>query len=319
MAAIVGAAGLRACLAAARAGKRLLLANKEALVVGGAAVHRRRARGRRDAAADRQRAFGDLPVPARRPARPGTRRIDHIVLTASGGPFRTPRSGDAGRRHAGPGLRASELGHGPQDLGRLGDHDEQGARGDRGALAVRPRARADRGRDPSAEHHPFDGASAATARCSRSSARPTCGCRSRTAWPGPSASTRARAARLHASWRRSPSRRPTPRSSRASHLAWDALRARAGHDRRAQRRQRDRGGGLPRRPPALRPDPPRQRRHAGARAAARPSDAALDRGPARARRRARATRRARTFAATGKARRDAMLHSLLPSSSRSAS
>ena len=36
MAAIVGAAGLRPCLAAARAGKRLLLANKEALVVGGA-------------------------------------------------------------------------------------------------------------------------------------------------------------------------------------------------------------------------------------------------------------------------------------------
>ena len=36
MAAIVGAAGLAPCLAAASAGKRLLLANKEALVVGGA-------------------------------------------------------------------------------------------------------------------------------------------------------------------------------------------------------------------------------------------------------------------------------------------
>ena len=35
MAAIVGAAGLASCLSAARAGKRLLLANKEALVVGG--------------------------------------------------------------------------------------------------------------------------------------------------------------------------------------------------------------------------------------------------------------------------------------------
>lgn len=34
MAAIVGAAGLSSCLAAARSGKRLLLANKEALVVG---------------------------------------------------------------------------------------------------------------------------------------------------------------------------------------------------------------------------------------------------------------------------------------------
>lgn len=36
MGAIVGAAGLAPCLAAAQAGKRLLLANKEALVVGGA-------------------------------------------------------------------------------------------------------------------------------------------------------------------------------------------------------------------------------------------------------------------------------------------
>jgi 1-deoxy-D-xylulose-5-phosphate reductoisomerase len=35
MAAIVGAAGLPPCMAAARSGKRLLLANKEALVVGG--------------------------------------------------------------------------------------------------------------------------------------------------------------------------------------------------------------------------------------------------------------------------------------------
>ena len=36
LAAIVGAAGLPPTLAAARAGKRILLANKEALVIGGA-------------------------------------------------------------------------------------------------------------------------------------------------------------------------------------------------------------------------------------------------------------------------------------------
>ena len=36
LAAIVGAAGLEPTLAAARAGKRILLANKEALVIGGA-------------------------------------------------------------------------------------------------------------------------------------------------------------------------------------------------------------------------------------------------------------------------------------------
>ena len=45
MAAIVGAAGLPSTLAAARAGKRVLLANKESLVVGGALlVSRGRAR-----------------------------------------------------------------------------------------------------------------------------------------------------------------------------------------------------------------------------------------------------------------------------------
>ena len=49
-------------LAAARAGKRVLLANKEALVMAGPLVHARGARVGRDAAADRQRAQRDLPV-----------------------------------------------------------------------------------------------------------------------------------------------------------------------------------------------------------------------------------------------------------------
>ena len=91
LAAIVGAAGLPPTLAAARAGKRILLANKEALVMGGALFMGAVGGGRRDAAADRQRAQRDLPVPAARtmraiPARAGVRRI---LLTASGGPFRT--------------------------------------------------------------------------------------------------------------------------------------------------------------------------------------------------------------------------------------
>jgi 1-deoxy-D-xylulose-5-phosphate reductoisomerase len=52
MAAIVGAAGLAPCLAAAKAGKRLLLANKEALVVGGQLFMDTVANGWRNAAAD---------------------------------------------------------------------------------------------------------------------------------------------------------------------------------------------------------------------------------------------------------------------------
>ena len=88
MAAIVGAAGLAPCLAAARAGKRVLLANKEALVVG----------GRFFMDAVREGGATLLPIDSEHSAifqcLPEDRttwdqRIDHIVLTASGGPFRT--------------------------------------------------------------------------------------------------------------------------------------------------------------------------------------------------------------------------------------
>jgi 1-deoxy-D-xylulose-5-phosphate reductoisomerase len=87
MGAIVGAAGLPPCLAAARAGKRLLLANKEALVVGGALFMQ----------AVREGGATLLPIDSEHsaifqclPEDPSTwgQRIDHIVLTASGGPFR---------------------------------------------------------------------------------------------------------------------------------------------------------------------------------------------------------------------------------------
>jgi 1-deoxy-D-xylulose-5-phosphate reductoisomerase len=89
MAAIVGAAGLSSTLAAARAGKRLLLANKESLVMAGpllmAAV---RASGATLLPIDSEHnaIFQCLPpgaVPGRAPA--GLRRV---LLTASGGPFR---------------------------------------------------------------------------------------------------------------------------------------------------------------------------------------------------------------------------------------
>ena len=88
MAAIVGAAGLPACLAAARAGKRLLLANKEALVVGGQLfIDAVRQGGATLIPIDSEHSaiFQCLPTdPARWDA-----AVDHIVLTASGGPFRT--------------------------------------------------------------------------------------------------------------------------------------------------------------------------------------------------------------------------------------
>jgi 1-deoxy-D-xylulose-5-phosphate reductoisomerase len=88
MAAIVGAAGLASCLAAARAGKKLLLANKEALVVGGELFM----------SAVREGAATLIPIDSEHsaifqslPEDPGTwdARVEKIILTASGGPFRT--------------------------------------------------------------------------------------------------------------------------------------------------------------------------------------------------------------------------------------
>jgi 1-deoxy-D-xylulose-5-phosphate reductoisomerase len=89
MAAIVGAAGLPATLAAARAGKRLLLANKEALVMSGPLFMR----AVRDSGAvllpidsEHNAVFQCLPHDGERATLRGVRRI---LLTASGGPFRT--------------------------------------------------------------------------------------------------------------------------------------------------------------------------------------------------------------------------------------
>ena len=88
MAAIVGAAGLEACIAAARAGKRLLLANKEALVVGGALfMNAVREGGALLLPIDSEHSAIFQCLPEDRTS--WRQRIDHIVLTASGGPFRT--------------------------------------------------------------------------------------------------------------------------------------------------------------------------------------------------------------------------------------
>jgi 1-deoxy-D-xylulose-5-phosphate reductoisomerase len=96
MAAIVGAAGLRSSLAAARAGKRVMLANKEALVMSGPLFMQ----------AIREGGATLLPVDSEHNAvfqcmsgpgstQAGTTRADvrRVLLTASGGPFlRTPAS-----------------------------------------------------------------------------------------------------------------------------------------------------------------------------------------------------------------------------------
>ena len=89
MAAIVGAAGLPSAMAAAEAGKRLLLANKEALVMAGEIfMNAVRESGAVLLPIDSEHnaIFQSLPADYRRnPERHG---VTHITLTASGGPFR---------------------------------------------------------------------------------------------------------------------------------------------------------------------------------------------------------------------------------------
>jgi 1-deoxy-D-xylulose-5-phosphate reductoisomerase len=89
MAAIVGAAGLLPTLAAARAGKRILLANKEALVMSGALFMQ----AVRDSGAEllpvdseHNALFQCMPAGYRAGEKP--RGVRRVLLTASGGPFR---------------------------------------------------------------------------------------------------------------------------------------------------------------------------------------------------------------------------------------
>ncbi|HOX71320.1 MAG: 1-deoxy-D-xylulose-5-phosphate reductoisomerase [Dokdonella sp.] len=91
VAAIVGAAGLESTLAAARAGKRLLLANKESVVMAGALLQSALNAGGGELLpldSEHNAIFQCLPERRRDLSRLGVRRI---LLTASGGPFRGRR------------------------------------------------------------------------------------------------------------------------------------------------------------------------------------------------------------------------------------
>jgi 1-deoxy-D-xylulose-5-phosphate reductoisomerase len=90
MAAIVGAAGLRPTLAAVRAGKKVLLANKEALVMAGdlfiAEVHRAKA-VLLPIDSEHNAVFQSMPADYAGDL--DAKGIRRILLTASGGPFRS--------------------------------------------------------------------------------------------------------------------------------------------------------------------------------------------------------------------------------------
>jgi 1-deoxy-D-xylulose-5-phosphate reductoisomerase len=89
MAAIVGAAGLRATLAAAKAGKKLLLANKEALVVAGPVfMSTVRASGAMLLPIDSEHNAIFQCLPPFASGELAAKGIRRILLTGSGGPFR---------------------------------------------------------------------------------------------------------------------------------------------------------------------------------------------------------------------------------------
>ncbi len=93
MAAIVGAAGLPAALAAAQAGKRVLLANKEALVAAGSlfmAAVKDHGAELLPIDSEHNAIFQCLPHDGRASAPSGPAAgVRRLILTASGGPFRT--------------------------------------------------------------------------------------------------------------------------------------------------------------------------------------------------------------------------------------
>lgn len=89
MAAIVGIAGLRPTLAAARAGKRILLANKESLVTaGGLFMSAVRASGAELLPIDSEHNAVFQALPDKRSDSLADCGVRRILLTASGGPFR---------------------------------------------------------------------------------------------------------------------------------------------------------------------------------------------------------------------------------------
>ena len=134
--ALVGAAGLRATVAALDAGKTLALANKESLVVGGELVTRAR----------RARHSSSRWTPSTRRSSSASSASRATTSRASGSPRRAARSAggrarELARRHGRSRRSRTRVDDGAEDHHRLGDAHEQGARGHRGAPPVRRRLR----------------------------------------------------------------------------------------------------------------------------------------------------------------------------------
>lgn len=153
MSAIVGAAGLAPTLTAVRRGAVIGLANKETLVCAGALFK------------DEVRKAGAtlLPVDSEHNAifqvldRERPEGVEKIILTASGGPFRSWQRSDMAGVTPEQAVAHPNWSMGAKISVEFGDHDEQGPGGDRGGLPLRPAAREDRSPGSSAVGRAFDG------------------------------------------------------------------------------------------------------------------------------------------------------------------
>ena len=144
--AITGSAGLRPTLAAAERGAIVALANKETLVCAGGLFMRRAAAAGATV----------LPVDSEHnalfQAMSGSRREDvrRVILTASGGPFRTHSAAAIRTATVEQALKHPNWSMGAKVTIDFGDADEQGTGGHRGASPLRPAVGADRRSGPSA-------------------------------------------------------------------------------------------------------------------------------------------------------------------------
>ena len=121
MAAISGAVGLKPTLAAIERGATVALANKECLVCAGSLFMRRAASSGRNRSAGRLRTQRGVPGARRRQSR----RRRRVILTASGGPFRTWSKEAIKAATPEQALAASELVDGSEGHHRFRDADEQ--------------------------------------------------------------------------------------------------------------------------------------------------------------------------------------------------
>ena len=185
MAAVSGAAGLKPALAAVDRGATVALANKECLVCAGDFFMQRAAKAGAcilPADSEHNALFQALSSGNRE-------ELVRVIITASGGPFRTwaasrHRAGDAGA-----GAETSELEHGPEDHHRFGLDDEQGPRSHRGLLSVRADAPTKSTFSCIRSRSSTAWSNSPIARWWRSSARPTCASRLRIASDGPTESS----------------------------------------------------------------------------------------------------------------------------------